>query len=428
MKICVVSYKFGTGQEIGQHLGLYSYFLKELETLTAKGVKVFVVTPWLSWIAKGTSQIGSIKIYRTWPKMLPQWWLWPINRIIRQLYFWTTQWQVLKLSKQEKIDLVYVWQARETGQAIAQIKYKLKCPIVFRQITTWFWNFDKTTQEYFTHSLLQKMMGLPLVGRFFVWLFEFLREKKRQIHFAREIYRNFDRVLFLSQALMDEAINKLKMAPYKGGIVPLAVEPKIFRPVETTKLKKKYPGPIVFYAGRINIKKKGLDYLLEAFQKVVSEIPQAKLCLAGGGSLTDLEQFKKLVKQLGLEESVILLGEISNQALPQYYSLADLSVVPSVWLEAFGRVIIEAMACGRPVVSTNVGGIEEINIDGETGLVVEPKNQRQLAQAILKLLKDEPLRKKLGQQARKRAAKYYTYQAVSNKLIDIFNQCILKSF
>ena len=427
MKICVVSYKFGTPKELGKHLGLYNYFLKELETLTKKGLEIFVVAPWLYWNKKGSTRIGKIKIYRTYPALISQWWLWPINRINRALYFWATQRKVLELCKKEKIDLVYVWQARETGYAISQIKYKLKCPIVFRQITTWCWDFDKTTQEYFTHSLLQRLMNLPVLGKVFTWLFEILREKKTQIDFARSIYRNFDKVLFLSEALMDEAIYKLRMGPYKGEIVPLAIDENIFRTLKNREqIKNKFGwngNNNILYVGRIHIQKKGLNILLEAFKKVIKSIPQARLYIIGGGSDDQINNLKSLIHRFDLNNKVKFIGSIANELLPKYYNAADLTVVPSIWMEAFGRVIIEAMACGKPVVSTNVGGIGEVNIDGKTGLIVEP-DKNQLAQAIIKILKDRNLKEKFGKTARKRVEKYYTYEAVTNRLIDIFKKSI----
>jgi len=419
MKICVVAYKFGLPEEIGEHLGIYRYFLKELETLTQKGVAVFVVAPWLSWTKKGTSQIGQIKIYRTWPKLISLWWFFPFNRFLRFLYIWQTQRKILWLTKKEKIDLIYIWQARETGYAVAKIKAQLNQPVAFRQITTWQWNFKRTTREYFSHHFLQKLMNLPVLGKFFEKILEFLREVPTHQKFAQTIYRHCDKILVLSEGLKEEVLAN-NVPPSKIEIVPLAVETDIFKPLAKFDPENKN----IIYVGRLHLRKKGINDLLLAFQKVIKEIPKSKLYLVGGGTDSDIEEIKKSIQELNLEKEVILVGPVPNKELPRYYALTQVAVVPSVWLEAFGRVAIEGMACGKPLVSTRVGGLAEINLDGETGLIVEPKNPSQLAEAILKILKNPDLAKEMSQKARERVEKFYTYEAVAEKLISIFKKLI----
>jgi len=96
--------------------------------------------------------------------------------------------------------------------------------------------------------------------------------------------------------------------------------------------------------------------------------------------------------------------------------------VPSVWLETFGQVTIEAMACGVPVVTFDAGASPDINISGQTGLVVPAKNSPALAEAIIKILSDDNLRLNYGQAARERVLANYTYEVVINKLITIINR------
>lgn len=144
---------------------------------------------------------------------------------------------------------------------------------------------------------------------------------------------------------------------------------------------------IVLFVGRLSYYN-GVEYLIEAMQSV-----NAKLLIDGDGK--SREKLENMTVSLGLEERVKFLGKVSNELLKYCYQICDVFVLPSVEpTEAFGLVQLEAMAYGKPVINTLLPtGVPFVSIDGKTGLTVEPRNSKALADAINKLLSDDELRK-----------------------------------
>ena len=148
---------------------------------------------------------------------------------------------------------------------------------------------------------------------------------------------------------------------------------------------------VVSYIGRID-KEKGLEILLKAFALLVKSGVSTRLLIAGKpiahNSAEEGEQYKKsleqLSKELGIEKNVNFLGHVTNTT--SVYQVSDVTVLPSVWSEPFGRVIIESMACGTPVVASQTGGIPEILTGEFQNGLVEPKNEIALADAINKVI------------------------------------------
>jgi glycosyltransferase involved in cell wall biosynthesis len=119
---------------------------------------------------------------------------------------------------------------------------------------------------------------------------------------------------------------------------------------------------------------------------------------------------------------VFFVGFIPNRELPKYYSLADLAVFPSLADESFGMAICEAMACGRAVLSTRVGGIPELVTDGETGILVEPGNSEELGDRMDRLFSDPHLRSRLGAKALDRVRSCFTWGKVADRLQAIYQE------
>ena len=110
--------------------------------------------------------------------------------------------------------------------------------------------------------------------------------------------------------------------------------------------------------------------------------------------------------------------------LVKVYQSADIFVNPVIWEEPFGLVNIEAMATGLPVISSKVGGITEIVVEGETGLLIPPNNIQALVEAIERLLDDEKLRVKMGKEGRRRVERFFTWETHVNKLISLYNKMV----
>jgi glycosyltransferase involved in cell wall biosynthesis len=151
--------------------------------------------------------------------------------------------------------------------------------------------------------------------------------------------------------------------------------------------------------------KKGPHVLIKAMPWVISKVPDTELLVAGDGVMRDY--LKVLVNKLGISQHVRFVGFVEESLKPLYYKAVDVFCLPSITItESFGIVNLEAMACGVPIVASKVGGIPDVVKDGENGLLVPPKDLSALAHAIIRLLEDEELRKRIGEKAKKEAEKY----------------------
>jgi glycosyltransferase involved in cell wall biosynthesis len=186
---------------------------------------------------------------------------------------------------------------------------------------------------------------------------------------------------------------------------------------------------VIAFVGRV-APEKGVHVLVEAMKRVLRERSDVALLVVGGISaqppsprwslanderFREFEELKKNYKEhlvglaAGNENAIHFVGDVSYFELPKYYRRADIFVHPAVWNEPFGMIITEAMACGRPVVSTRAGGIPEIVIEGETGLLAEPGDPRSLAGAILELVSDPARREAMGRAGKLRVAEKFTW-------------------
>jgi glycosyltransferase involved in cell wall biosynthesis len=163
---------------------------------------------------------------------------------------------------------------------------------------------------------------------------------------------------------------------------------------------------------------KGVDVLFKAFKIVSEKDAEARLMVVGGGNMTEF--YKNITRDLGLSSKVVFAGRVDDEVLPQYYAACDLGVLPSKdSSEGFGLVLLEAMACGKPVIGSRVGGIPEVIEDGGNGLLIEPNDANSLAKAMITLLSDDRLRARMGAAGRK-FAEARDWSAVAEKVESVY--------
>lgn len=177
--------------------------------------------------------------------------------------------------------------------------------------------------------------------------------------------------------------------------------------------------PNILFVGRMD-KRKGLSYLLEAYGRVVQSVPDARLIVAGAYSRDDKEPFVRYAYEHHLH-SAKFVGRISQEDVARYYRTCDVFCAPSTGFESFGIVLLEAMAAGKPIVATDIAGYRSVLEDGQEGLVVSPKDERALADAILRLLRDPGLRARMGENGRRKAAGY-DWPIVARRVLDVYEQ------
>jgi glycosyltransferase involved in cell wall biosynthesis len=159
----------------------------------------------------------------------------------------------------------------------------------------------------------------------------------------------------------------------------------------------KETNPHILYVGRLK-RFKGVHFLIEAMRRVVQVLPSSKLSIVGRGEPEYERELKQLTKDLNLEDSVTFHGYVSEEEKIRRMQEAHVLVLPSQ-REGFGLVVIEANACGTPVVATHALGLRDSIIDGETGLLVPYEDVEALANAIIRVLSDEGLREELSRNA-----------------------------
>jgi glycosyltransferase involved in cell wall biosynthesis len=154
------------------------------------------------------------------------------------------------------------------------------------------------------------------------------------------------------------------------------------------------------------IPEKGLSDLLKAAAKVRETRKDVVFILVGDGPLE--RQLKEEAHSLGIDDIVRFTGLRFD--VDRFMSASDAVVVPSTWQEPAGLVVVEAMATSRPVIASRVGGIPEYLSEGEAGLLVEPGNPTQIAEAILKILNDGPMAQRMGIAGRQRAEQLFSME------------------
>ena len=225
-----------------------------------------------------------------------------------------------------------------------------------------------------------------------------------------------------------EVLLLLGVPKEKTEVVPYGIDTQVFKPgpKESFMLQRygiKEDELVILFVGRI-ARSKGVLELIYAIKRLTDDNQlkhrRIKLILVGSGPL--LKKVKKLVFQLNLSSSVVMIKNIEYEKTPEIYNLADIFVLPSLptrWgQEKFGMVLIESMACAKPVVSTLCGSIPEVV--GDTGLLAQPADHLSLYQALKRLVLNEDLREELGMRGRERVEANFSLSVVSQKIRQIY--------
>jgi len=209
--------------------------------------------------------------------------------------------------------------------------------------------------------------------------------------------------------------------PYE--IIPNGIDLENFS-LEVPKIEEFKDGKLnILFVGRLE-KRKGLKYLIEAYNRVKNEFMESRLIVVGPGTRF-LGKYQKQVRDYGLKD-VHFIGPVSDGQLPSYYNTADIFCAPATGQESFGIVLLEAMACGKPVIASNIEGYAGVMTDGKEGLLVQPKNADGLAGALRTLMTDEELRRQMGERGII-TAKYYSWQRVAKEVVAYYNKVLEES-
>jgi len=248
------------------------------------------------------------------------------------------------------------------------------------------------------------------------------------------IIDDVDRIIAQCPNEMEELVSLYDADPSKIEVIPSAVDVRTFRPVPKDSARHALgldPNEwVVVYVGRM-LPRKGIDNLLHAFAQIVhrTSVP-TRLLIVGGetgdGDPMQTPEIRRLADIAALHrirDRVIFTGKRPQERLRVYYSAADVAVT-TPWYEPFGLTPLEAMACGTPVIGSDVGGIKFTIADGETGFLVPPRDPAALAKRMERLLVDRSLARRMGREARARVERLFTWQKVGERTAELYESML----
>lgn len=214
-----------------------------------------------------------------------------------------------------------------------------------------------------------------------------LDEPEFRIRVEKDLIKSCQHIVATTDKEKDQLIHFYDALPQMISIIPCGVNLDLFKPINKS-LARRHLGfdieHILLFVGRV-VPLKGIERLLKAMTYL--EAKELKLLIVGGDdySRSELDRLKRLARRLRIHDSVSFLGSVNQEVLPYFYSAADVCILPSYY-ESFGMVALESLACGTPVVSTDVGGLKSFIKKGDTGYIVNDNIPYSLADKIFILL------------------------------------------
>lgn len=270
------------------------------------------------------------------------------------------------------------------------------------------------------HAVLESYAGLAL---FFYQVFNqktpaLLTLQTASVKMPKFLFQRIhqapDKIQAISKVLAERA---REFGAKNIEIIPNGIDLDLFKSIKSHPKNPKHAIICIAHLKKI----KGIEHLIEAFPIVLEKFPETKLILVGGGP--EKKRLEAKIKKLKVRGGVEFKGSLLHQRIPEELAKADVFVLPSLG-EGMGIVILEAQATGIPVIGTRVGGILDIIENQKTGILVEPKNPKAIASAIIKIYSDSDFAKYLTQNAQANLEKY-DWNNIAKK-IDLIYQNLLK--
>ncbi|MFO7965287.1 MAG: glycosyltransferase family 4 protein [Desulfobacterales bacterium] len=230
----------------------------------------------------------------------------------------------------------------------------------------------------------------------------------------KRVTRSFSRLITVSESAKKDIAEDFRISQDRLSVVPNGINTALFRPLAHVKRRKNR----FIVTNSADTPLKGLKYLLAAMEKINRKRPVSLVVV---GQPKKDSGITKLVRRLGLTDSVTFTGRIGDEEFVRQYAMATAAVVPSVY-EGFGLPVGEAMACGVPVISTTGGALPEVV--GNAGLLVPPADADALAGAM-QLIMDQPeYAEKLGKDGYRRVQEHFTWKKAAEKTVDVYREVI----
>ena len=388
MRVLILSWEYPP--RIVGGLGRHVYHLAT--SLAAQGVNVHVVTKDHPGSPEYEKSEG-VHIYRIvqYPPEIPQ----------EEWVSWTLQFNTALLEKSvalindlKNVDVIHAhdWLV---AHAAASLKHAYRIPLVATIHAT----------EYGRHQ-----------GH--------LPGKMNELIHQIEWWLTFEssRTICCSEYMREQITRIFQLPPDKVDVIPNGIDADSFqRDVNIDLYRKKYVPPgdkLVFFVGRL-VYEKGVQTVIEAMPIILKQIPNVTFVVAGSGP--HMNELKSMVGDFDLEEKVKFVGHADTDDLYAFYRCADLTVVPSLY-EPFGMVVLESMAMGTPTIVADTGGLSEIVVHEGTGLKFEPGDPQSLADAMLRVLQDPALAKRVVEDARAYLGDQYDWDRITRSTLDVYRR------
>jgi D-inositol-3-phosphate glycosyltransferase len=261
------------------------------------------------------------------------------------------------------------------------------------------------------------------------------REGAYRINGEKQVLRRADRVIVATIAELTQLRFLYKANQSKLVVIPPGVDVTHFYPIPSDEAKLyvglKPEDRMVLFVGRIE-PLKGVDTLIQAMSCVqLREERPVHLAIIGGDPAAspqemsaEMARLQKLCDDLAVGQTVVFLGKRDQDKLPYYYSAAELLVMPSHY-ESFGMVALEAMACGTPVIASEVGGLAYLVRDGETGFTIPDQEPEALCEKIAWLLSDHELHTTMSQRAVE-YAQHYAWEKIAKQIVEVYQNLLVE--
>lgn len=272
-------------------------------------------------------------------------------------------------------------------------------------------------------AVLGKELGIPAVSNERGYAAR-CRERRSLLRGTRSAIEGLDRILSVSHSLAD-CIYEIGSPRSAVDVIYTPIDLEKFAPHDRAAAKKKLAlpaGKYIVCTARCEAVK-GPELALAAFRQVAGRFPGARFVWLGDGSR--LDALRQSAQQMGLQDRVLLPGGIAYEAIPDWLAAADIFLLTSR-NEGLPNSLVEAAAAARPIVATQVGGVPEIAIDGETGILAPSGDVKAIARAISALLADERLADRLGQQGRAFVEKHFSKTRFVGDTLAVYQEVLAK--
>jgi D-inositol-3-phosphate glycosyltransferase len=258
------------------------------------------------------------------------------------------------------------------------------------------------------------------------------QEPPRRLQVEYEVLKHSDALVAESPASKQHMVQEYGVDPARVQIIPCGVDTTLFRPQERRQARRALAipeaAPLVLFVGRLQ-PLKGLDTLLRAVHLVRQQYPTLQALIVGGGvdegdphEAEELGRLRILAEHLDLTPHLAFIKAQPQETLAQYYAAADVFVMPSHY-ESFGMVVLEAMACGTPVVASRVGGLASTVVHERTGLLAPVGDWQTFAHAIIRMVASPTLRAMCGHAGVQRA-QTYAWPRVVERNVQLYHRLL----